>query len=213
MTVIALNISEPKTSVHLTPSISLDGVREIQVIDFARVRKPFVRLTKQQKVYNLTGGDHVELFGFNRGVFTIEDLQQAFTRVNKGINILKSDGDWLIVSKINVKLGKEFYTELGVPEILTAGKPYPLVWNCQRFFVYCDIVDKHESYGNTSGGSLLISNPSKILAVVPSQHYPTLRIKSHQRSYLNDFNLSITNIDGSVPTFGMNSFIITLKLT
>ena len=52
MTVITLNISEPKTSVHLTPS--LDDVREIQVLDFVRVRKPFVRLMEQQKVYNLT---------------------------------------------------------------------------------------------------------------------------------------------------------------
>ena len=86
MTVLTLNIREPKTSVHLTPS--LDDVREIQVIDFVRVRKPFVRLTEQQKVYNLTGGDQVELFGFNRGVFTIEDLQQAFTRVNKAIDTL-----------------------------------------------------------------------------------------------------------------------------
>ena len=119
MTVLTLNISEPKTSVHLTPS--LDDVREIQVIDFVRVRKPFVRLTEQQKVYNLTS-DQVELFGFNRGVFTIEDLQQAFTRVNKSINILKFDRDWSIVSKINIKLDKELYTELGVPEILTASK-------------------------------------------------------------------------------------------
>ena len=139
MTVITLNISEPKTSVHLTPS--LDGAREFQVIDFVHVRKPFVRLTEQQKVYSITGGEQVELFGFNRGVFTIEDLQQAFTRVNKSINILKFDRDWSIVSKINIKLDKELYTELGVPEILTASKPYSLVWNCQRFFVYCDIVD------------------------------------------------------------------------
>ena len=205
MTVITLNISEPKTSVHLTPS--LDYVREIQVIDFVRIRKPFVRLTEQQKVYNLTGGEQVELFGF------IEDLQQAFTRVSKCINILKSDGDCSIVSKINVKLDKELYTELGVPEILTANKPYPLVWNCQRFFVCCDIVDKHESYGKTSGGSFSFSTPSKLLAVAPSQYYPSLRMKSHQHSYLNDVDLYITNIDGSFPTFGMNSFVITLKLS
>ena len=32
MTVITLNISEPKTPIHLTPS--LGDVREIQIIDF-----------------------------------------------------------------------------------------------------------------------------------------------------------------------------------
>ena len=78
--------------------------------------------------------------------------------------------------------------------------------------MYCDTVESHDSYGNTTGGSSHISTPSKLLAVVPSQHYPSIRMKSHQGAYLIDFNLSITNIDGTVPTFGMNSFIITLKL-
>ena len=131
--------------------------------------------------------------------------------MNKGINILKSDDDWSIVSKINVKLDKELYTELGVPEILTANKPYPLIWYCQRLLVYYDIVEKLSTYDNIM--EVVISTPSKLLAVVPSQHCSTLHMKSHQRSYLNDFDLSITYIDGSVPTFGMNSFVITLKLS
>ena len=113
---------------------------------------------------------------FNHSVFTIEDLHQAFNKVNKGFNILKSDGDWSIISKIPVKLDKELYTELGVSEILTANKLYPLVWKSQRFFVYCDIVNKQDSYN----GSRTFITPSKLLAVVPSQHYPSLKMKSHQ---------------------------------
>ena len=83
----------------------------------------------------------------------------------------------------------------------------------QRFLVHCDIVEKLSSYDNIVGARR-ISFPSKLLAVVPSRHYPVLRMKSHQRSFLSDFDLSIiTNIDGSVPTFGMNTFVITSKLS
>ena len=65
---------------------------------------------------------------------TIEDLQRAFTRVNKGNDILKYDVDWSIMSKIDIKLDKELYTELGVPGIHIANKLYPLVWNCQNSY-------------------------------------------------------------------------------
>ena len=67
--------------------------------------------------------------------------------------------------------------------------------------MYCDIVEKLSSYDNI-GGSRNISTLSQLLAVVPSQHYPILRMRSHQRSLMNDFDISITNIDGGVP---MNS--------
>ena len=117
-------------------------------------------------------------------------------------------GDWYLKSKDKLRFTKGLYTELGVPEIILKGKPYSLLCNNSD----CDIVEKLTSYDNIVGHRI-ISTPSKLLAVVPSQHYPTLRMKSHQRSFLNDFELSIINIDGSVPTFGMYSFVITLKLS
>ena len=106
--------------------------------------------------------------------------------IDKGIKILESNGDWYIKSRFKLKLGKGLYNELGVPEILTAGKLYPLIWNGPSFFVYCDIVEKHDSYKNIRG---TFNNASKLLAVVPSQHYLALRMKSHQGTYLNDFDL------------------------
>ena len=59
---MTLKISEPKTSVHLNPS--LDDVREIKVIDFVHVRKPFVKITEQQKIYKVSDDGLLELFGF-----------------------------------------------------------------------------------------------------------------------------------------------------
>ena len=208
---IALNISKPKTSFHLTPS--LDDVRETQVVDFVRVQKPFVRLMKSQRLINMDDGGTTQInLGDYDGDYTLDVLKNSLKTIDKGIEIIESNGDWFIKSSFKLKLGKGFYTELGVPEILIADKLYSLIWKGQRLLVYCDIIEKLSSYDNI-GGAGHISTPSKLLAVVPSQHYPSLRMKSHQRSYLDDFDLSITNIDGSVPNFGMYSFIITLKLS
>ena len=59
---ITLKIIEPKTSVHLNPS--LDTAREIQVLDFHRVRKPFIRKQDMpQNVYEIKDdGTETELF-------------------------------------------------------------------------------------------------------------------------------------------------------
>lgn len=108
-----------------------------------------------------------------------------------------------IKSKDRLRLTEGLYTQLGVPRILEKGKPYPLLWNksdSQKFLVHCDIVEKLASYDNIRGSSH-ISTPSQLLAIAPSEHYPVLKMKSHQRSFLNDFQLSITNFDVSIPTF------------
>ena len=199
MTLITLNITKPKTSVHLTPS--LDAPREIQVIDFANVGKPIFTLTEVQTMQRIDNGVTLVIISDKH---PLKVLQNLLKEVDMGPEIVESNGDWFIRSKFNFKLSKELYTKLRVPEILSAEASYPL---------FSDIVESRDSYGNTTGGASHISTPSKLLAVVPSQYYPSLRMKSHQGAYLNDFDLSITNIDRSVPIFGMNSFVITLKLS
>ena len=208
--VITLTISEPETRVHLNSS--LDGAREVKVLDFLRVQSKFVRLVEPQKVYNLNGNEEIEgVLSLGHGYYNIEDLQRSFRRVNKGVDVMNVDGDWFISSRIKVKLTEELYTELGVPEVLTAGKPYPLIWkNTPSFLVYCDIVDSHYSYDYAFSASY---TPSHLLSVVPSQTYPSLRVKHIHYSSLDHFNLYITNIDWNRPTFGMNSFVITLRLS
>ena len=195
---ITLKITEPKKSIHLTPS--LDDVREIQVEDFLHVLKPFVRLMKSQRLINMDDGENTQInLGDYDGDYTLDVLKNSLKTIDKGIEIIESNGDWFIKSSFKLKLGKGFYAELGVPEILTAGKLYPLIWKGQRLLEYCDIVEKLSSYDNI-GRASHISTTSKLLAVVPSQNYPSLRMKSHQRFYLDDFDLSITNIDGSFPS-------------
>ena len=180
MTILTLNITEPKTSVPLNPS--LDDVREIQVIDFVRVRKPFVdKQNMPQHIYKVgDDGLETELLRFNiPDACPIEEMQDLFKMLNKRFFIIEVTGDWYIKSKDKLRLTKGLYTELGVPEILEKGKPYPLLWNNsdgQRFLVHCDIVEKLSSYDNIVGPCRL-STPSKLLAVVPSQHYPVLRIR------------------------------------
>ena len=113
-------------------------------------------------------GSDTELLRFNIADYCpIEEIQSVFKRVDKGFFIIDVDGDLYIKSSVKLKLTKELYTELGVPEILEKGKPYPSLWknsDAQRFSVYCDIVEKHQSYNNTFG-SKPISTPSTLLAV------------------------------------------------
>ena len=146
---ITLKITEPKTSVHLTPS--LDAPREIQVVDFVRVRKPFVnKQNMPQHVFKVEDdGSETELLRFNVADHCpIEEIQDLFKKVNKRFFVIEVAGDWYIKSRDKIRLTKGIYTELGVPEILEKGKPYPLLWrnsDAQRFFVYCDIVEKLSS--------------------------------------------------------------------
>ena len=116
---ITLNINEPKTLVHLNPS--MDDVRETQVIDFVRVRKPFVN--KQdipQHVYKVEDdGSETQLLRFNVADHCpIEKIQDLFKKVNKGFFIIEVAGDWLIKSRVKIRLAKGIYTKLGVPKFL-----------------------------------------------------------------------------------------------
>ena len=188
MTVLTLKITKPKTSVHLNPS--LDDVREIQVIDFVRVRKPFViKQNMPQHIFKVEDdGSETELFRFNiANACPIEEMQGLIKNLDKRFFIIEVDGDFYIKSRDKLRFTKGIYTELGVSEIIEKGKPCPLLWNNsdgQRFLVQCDIVEKLSSYDNITGSGR-ISTPSKLLAVVPSQHYPVLRMKSHQQTCIS----------------------------
>ena len=66
MIILTLKITEPKTSVHFYPSLN-DNVREIQVIDFVRVRKTFVnKQNMPQHIFKVEDdGSETELIRFN----------------------------------------------------------------------------------------------------------------------------------------------------
>ena len=80
MTIITLNISEPKTSVHLTPS--LDGAREIQVIDFLRIARSHIILTEPQRLYNMDDGE-AELISLGDGDYTLDVLKRLLKAIDK----------------------------------------------------------------------------------------------------------------------------------
>ena len=129
MTILTLKITEPKTTVHLSLSLN-DNVREIQVIDFVRIRKPFVnKQNMPQHIFKVgDDGTETELIRFKvPGDCPIEEMQDLFKMLNKQFDI-KVDGDWYFKSKDKVRLTKGLYTEFGVPEIIEKGKPYPLLW-------------------------------------------------------------------------------------
>ena len=160
-----MKITEPKTSVYLTPSLAAPSPREIQIIDFVRIRKPFFnKQNMPQHVYKINDdGTQTELLRFNVADHCpIEEIQTVFKSANKDFSIIEVAEDWYMKSSSKIKLTKGLYTELGVTEILEKGKPYALLWtnsDAQRFFVYCDLVGKDESYFNI------------IVAIVTSRHH------------------------------------------
>ena len=85
MTVITLNISEPITSVHLNPS--LDGAREIQVIDFVRIARPYIILKEPQGLNNMDDCK-AELISLGDGDFTFDVLKRSLKAIDKGIEIM-----------------------------------------------------------------------------------------------------------------------------
>ena len=103
MTIITLNICEPKTSVHLNPS--LDGAREIQVIDFLRIARSHIILTEPQRLYNMDDGE-AELISLGDRDYTLDVLKRSLKAIDKGIEIIESNGDWYIKSRFKLKLGK-----------------------------------------------------------------------------------------------------------
>ena len=171
MTVLTLKITEPKTTVHLTPS--LGAPREIQVIDFVNVGKPLFTLTHNEAMQRVDTGVTLVIIS---GTHPLRVLQNSLKEVDMGPEIVESNGDWFITSKFKLRLSKGLYTKFVVPKILSAEVSYPLFSKNSSFLVYCDIVDKQESYSNTSRS---ISTPSHLLAVVPSARYASLRPKSH----------------------------------
>ena len=189
----------------------------MQVVDFHLVPNKFIKLVDRQRVTIISnsGKEDLELLGIGGGFwFTIEDIQSSFRRLNKGVEIISVDGDWFIKSSSKVKLGKELHTKLGVPETLTVYKPYPLQWKKPpSFLVYSNMVNSHFSYSNNFG-SKSIPTPSHLLAVVPSENYPSVLVENYITTRLNNLNLSICIMDGSkISYFGMNKMIITLKLS
>ena len=85
MTILTLKITEPKTMVHLNPFLN-DSVREIQVIDFVRVRKPFVdKQNMPQHIYKVRDdGSETEPIRFNvPDACHIEEMQDLFKMLNK----------------------------------------------------------------------------------------------------------------------------------
>ena len=102
MTIITLNLTKPRTSVHLTPS--LDAQHEIQVTDFANVGKPIFTLKEAQIMQRIDNGVTLVVIS---GKHPLKVLHNSLMEVDMGSEILESNGEWFVTSKFKIKLSKE----------------------------------------------------------------------------------------------------------
>ena len=88
---------------------SLDGAREIQVIDFLRIARHYYIIVKEpQRLFNVDN-NWLELT-------SLDVLKRSLKTIDKGTEIIESNGDWYIKSSFKLGLGRKLHTQLGVPK-------------------------------------------------------------------------------------------------
>ena len=79
--------------------------------------------------------------------------------------------------------------------------------------LFCDLVEpKYSYYNKLPCGENEERNPSTLLAVIPSQNHPCIKVQQTNNP-INYFTLSILNEKGGTPNFNNESIRINLKIT
>ena len=83
----------------------------------------------------------------------------------------------------------------------------------KSFYLMCDVIEPKSSYSNRiPRGESVELNPSQLLAVIPSQKYPCLRI-SQTKNPVNYFTLLILDENGRKLNFSNSRIRIDLKIS
>ena len=62
--------------------------------------------------------NYLELTSLDDGDYTLAILKRLLKAIDKGIEIIESNGDWYITSSFKLDLDKEIYNQLGVLKFL-----------------------------------------------------------------------------------------------
>ena len=109
-------------------------------------------------------------------------------------------------------LDREFYKHLNLPEVIHKGKIYDIKSLPNKpLFLFCDIINSHKSYtGFDILGEVQLKS-SNLLAVFPSEHYPSLEIDKI-RLPINQLTLRIEDESGEKPQFN-ESITFSIEIT
>ena len=101
-------------------------------------------------------------------------------------------------------IDREIQKQLNLPEVIYKGKFYNIKSLPNKpMFLFCDIINSHKSYTGFDNHGDVQLKPSDLLAVFPSEHYPSLEIEK-SRLPLNQLTLRIEGDSGEKPQFNEN---------
>ena len=129
------------------------------------------------------------------------------------IDQIKSSSEgYYLLSKINVLIDIEMQNQLSLPEVINKGKFYDIKSLPNKpLFLFCDIINSHKSYTGFDNYGEVQLKPSNLLAVFPSEHYPSLEIEK-SRLPLNQLTLRIEDESGEKPQLN-ESITFSIEIT
>ena len=103
---------------------------------------------------------------------------------------------------------------LQVKEIEMLDIHIPKAWISDKpLYLMCDLIESKSSYSNiTSFDENVELNPSQLLAVIPSNNYPCIKVQQ-TKNPLNYFTLSILDEKGGKPNFNNEDIRVHLKIS
>ena len=217
-TFLSITMLTPETRVYLEPP--LGQINEIQMLD-SHIPKAWIRFKDPQKVYKYKSQDN-ELekvfFTIPPGNYTLKTLQQIFLKDQESskLTILVTEQGYYLYSNktVNLRLSEKLSKKLGVPEKILPNQYYPIRWIPDKpLYLMCDLIESKSSYSNRiPRGENVELTPSQLLAVMPSQRHPCLRVPQ-TKNPLNYFTLLILDEKGRKLNFNKEPIRIHLKIS
>ena len=192
---------------------------EAREIKFLNYHKPtwWFKFEKPQEIKEL-GKPSKTIFTIPKGYYTLESLRKEIQKeqysfeAKPKFKIKSSSEGYYLLAEINVLIDREMQKQLNLPEVIRKGKFYDIKSLPNKpLFLFSDIINSHKSYTGFDNYCESKLKPSNLLAVFPSEHYPSLEIDKI-RLPLNQLTLRIEDESGEKPQFN-ESITFSIKIT
>ena len=215
--VLTISTEAAETKIHLHPPLT--EAREIQLLNF---HKPafWFKFEKPQEIKQVPELllDKQPIYSLRRNSnYTLDSLREQVVREQyhfqrSKFKIERNSEGYYFTSKADLMLDREFYEKLDLPEVINKDKFYELKSLPNKpLFLFCDIINSHNFYiGFEISGEAKLK-PSNLLAVLPSENYPSLEVENSSFP-LNQIILRIEDEKGVKPQFN-ESILFSLKIS
>ena len=217
-----------ETKIHLHPPLT--EAREVQLLNFHKpafwfkferpheIKQVRELLLHKQQIYSLRRNSTLTtIITIPEGYYTLDSLREQVVREQyyfqkSKFKIKRNSEGYYFTSKVDLMLDRGFYKQLGLPEVINKDKFYELksLPNKPVFF-FCDTINSHNSYTGFEISGEAKLKPSNLLAVLPSENYPSLEVENSCLP-LNQIILRVEDEKGVKPQFN-ETFLFSLKIS